>query len=85
LPATEGVEILDDPGAPLVNVIIPRILEVETPEVELDEDGMPIVPIEYDEDGNVIEPIELDEDGVPIEGAEGAEGSEGTDDSQGEG
>ena len=36
LPQVEGVEILDDPGEPLVNVIIPRILEVETPEVELD-------------------------------------------------
>jgi large subunit ribosomal protein L25 len=80
LPETEGVEILDDPGAPLVNVIIPRILEVEEPEVELDEDGMPIVPIEYDEDGNVIEPVEGEE-----ESAEGAEGAEPAGDSEGEG
>jgi large subunit ribosomal protein L25 len=59
--------------APLVNVIIPRILEVEAPEVELDEDGLPIVPVELDEDGMPIE-VELDEDGKPIvvEGEAGA-------------
>ncbi len=73
LPVIEGVEYLEDPEAPLVNVIIPRILEVEAPEVELDEDGLPIVPVELDEDGMPIE-VELDEDGKPIvvEGEAGA-------------
>ncbi len=73
LPVIEGVEYLEDSEAPLVNVIIPRILEVEAPEVELDEDGMPIVPVELDEDGMPIE-VELDEDGNPIvvEGEAGA-------------
>ena len=65
LPVIEGVEYLEDMEGPLVNVIIPRILEVEAPEVELDEDGMPIVPVELDEDGMPIE-VELDEDGKPI-------------------
>jgi len=69
LPEIEGVEYLEDEETPLVNVIIPRILEVEAPEVELDEDGMPIVPVELDEDGMPIEPVELDEDGMPIEPA----------------
>ncbi len=65
LPVIDGVEYLETEGTPLVNVIIPRILEVEEPEVELDEDGMPIVPVELDEDGMPIE-VELDEEGKPI-------------------
>jgi hypothetical protein len=32
LPAIEGVEYLDDVGASIVTVIIPRIVEVEVPE-----------------------------------------------------
>ena len=66
LPVIEGVEYLEDEEAPLVNVIIPRILEVEEPEVELDEDGMPIE-------------VELDEDGVPIETSD-EEGTSGDED-----
>ena len=62
LPEIEGVEYLEDEETPLVNVIIPRILEVEAPEVELDEDGMPIVPVELDEDGMPIEPATDTED-----------------------
>jgi len=76
LPVIEGVEYLEDIEAPLVNVIIPRILEVEAPEVELDEDGMPIVPVELDEDGVPIE-VELDEDGNPIVAEEAEASGEG--------
>lgn len=68
LPEIEGVEYLEDEEAPLVTVIIPRILEVEEPEVEvlLGEDGEPL----------------LDEEGRPIlaaavEGEEGEEAIEG--------
>jgi large subunit ribosomal protein L25 len=67
LPAIEGVEILDDPQGPVVNVIIPRILEVEEPEVELDEDGMPIEALLEGEEG---------EEG---EGAEAGEGESSED------
>lgn len=50
LPTIEGVEYLDDEDSPIVTVIIPRIVEVETAvEVELDEDGMPIEPVEGEE------------------------------------
>jgi len=76
LPEIEGVEYLEAEATPLVNVIIPRILEVEEPEVELDEDGMPIVPVELDEDGMPIE-VELDEDGNPIVAAEATDSDEG--------
>ncbi len=76
LPVIEGVEYLEDSEAPLVNVIIPRILEVEAPEVELDEEGMPIVPVELDEDGVPIE-VELDEDGNPIVAEEAEASGEG--------
>jgi large subunit ribosomal protein L25 len=76
LPVIEGVEYLEDSEAPLVNVIIPRILEVEAPEVELDEDGVPIVPVELDEDGVPIE-VELDEDGNPIVAEEAEASGEG--------
>ena len=76
LPVIEGVEYLEDSEAPLVNVIIPRILEVEAPEVELDEEGMPIVPVELDEDGMPIE-VELDEDGNPIVAEEAEASGEG--------
>jgi large subunit ribosomal protein L25 len=67
LPAMEGVEYLEDEDAPLVTVIVPRILE-ETVAVELDEDGMPIEPAEGEE-------------GEAAEGAEGeaAEGADGGD------
>lgn len=34
LPAVDGVEYLDDPDASLVTVIVPRIVEVEEPEVD---------------------------------------------------
>ncbi len=42
LPELDGVEYLEDEDAPLVTVIIPRVVEEVVPEVELDEDGMPI-------------------------------------------
>lgn len=41
LPAIDGVEYLDDPETALVTVVVPRV--AEEPTVELDEDGMPIV------------------------------------------
>ena len=82
LPVIEGVEYLVDSEAPLVNVIIPRILEVEAPEVELDEEGLPIVPVELDEDGVPIE-VELDEDGKPIVAEEAATSEEEQDSSSG--
>jgi large subunit ribosomal protein L25 len=43
LPVIEGVEYLDEEEAAIVTVIIPRIVEAAVEEVELDEDGMPIV------------------------------------------
>lgn len=48
LPAIDGVEYLDDPETALVTVVVPRI--VEEPTVELDEDGMPIVAEEGEAD-----------------------------------
>ncbi len=74
LPVIEGVEYLEDEVTPLVNVIIPRILEVEEPEVELDEDGMPIVPVELDEDGMPIEPVEGEGDAEAGDTGESSEG-----------
>ncbi len=49
LPDLEGVEYLDDPEAPLVTVVIPRVVEETVAEVELDEDGMPIEVAEGEE------------------------------------
>ena len=48
LPAIDGVEYLDDPETALVTVVVPRI--VEEPTVELDADGMPIVAEEGEAD-----------------------------------
>jgi large subunit ribosomal protein L25 len=64
LPAIDGVEYLDDPETDLLTVVIPRIVEVEEPEEE--------VEILYDEEGRPIEPVEGEEE---AEGA--APGEEG--------
>ncbi len=74
LPQIEGVDYLEDEETPLVTVIIPRILEVEEPEVEylLDEEGQ----IVLDEDGQPI--LAAAVEGEEVEGEEGevAEGEE---------
>lgn len=57
LPEIEGVEYTEEPGAPLVSVIVPRIVEIEEPEAELEE-------------GEEIEGEE-GEEGEAAEGAEG--------------
>ena len=77
LPEIEGVEYLEDEDAPLVTVIIPRILEVEEPEVEylLDEEGELVL----DEEGQPITAEALAEaeeaaalaEGEEVEAAEG--------------
>jgi large subunit ribosomal protein L25 len=77
LPEIEGVEYLEDEDSPLVTVVIPAVFEEPTvAEVELDEEGMPIL---VDDEG---EPIEGDEDGEPIEAAEG-EADAGDDEDEG--
>lgn len=47
--AIEGVTFLDDPETTLFTVQAPRVEEEPEPEVELDEEGMPIEPVAEEE------------------------------------
>lgn len=49
LPALAGIEYLADPETTLYTVQAPRIEEEVVPEVELDEEGVPIEPVEGEE------------------------------------